>query len=121
MAENSLKEKLNFHCVVKYFLFATNTILWVSDLVDFVFDKRKFYGYEIRYIKCQPKQPNTSTSTVKILRLHTDCQTIVLKKHGIINIFLCAGCLRKQELRNYVDSNQCSRVFLSIIFISLIL
>ena len=41
MAENSLKEKLSFHCVVKYFLFATNTLLWVSDLVDFALDKRK--------------------------------------------------------------------------------
>ena len=30
MEEISLREKLSFHCVVKYFLFATNTILWVS-------------------------------------------------------------------------------------------
>ena len=30
MDDRSLKEKFSFHCVVKYFLFATNTILWVS-------------------------------------------------------------------------------------------
>lgn len=30
MDESSLKEKLSFHCIVKCFLFATNTVLWVS-------------------------------------------------------------------------------------------
>ena len=34
MDDSSLKDKFSFHCIVKYFLFASNAILWVSNLTN---------------------------------------------------------------------------------------
>ena len=34
MDDSSLKDKFSFHCIVKYFLFASNAILWVSNFTN---------------------------------------------------------------------------------------
>ncbi|CAH3191916.1 unnamed protein product [Porites evermanni] len=86
MANGSLREKFSFHCFVKYFLFATNAILWIISIIfigvgSWAHDEKKKYS-DLDSLAFDPS----------ILIIIVGCFMFVITFCG------CIGALRENKL-----------------------
>lgn len=86
MDDASLREKFSFHCIVKYFLFVTNTILWIISIIfigvgSWAHDEKKKYS-DLDSLAFDPS----------VLLIIVGCLMFVITFCG------CIGALRENKL-----------------------
>lgn len=100
MDESSLKEKLSFHCIVKYFLFATNTVLWIVSIVlvavgAWAHDEKKEYS-DLDSLAFDPS----------VLLIVVGCLMFVVTFCG------CVGALRENKILLQVFMGSLTVIFI---------